>query len=41
VLVCLRIAARYVELEKRFERFRSKQEASIDKLISKLSDGAE
>ncbi|MDD3618483.1 MAG: cell division protein ZapA [Desulfobulbaceae bacterium] len=41
VLVCLRIAARYVELEKRFERFRSKQEASIDKLISKFSDGAE
>jgi hypothetical protein len=41
VLVCLRIAARYVELEKRFEQFRAKQDASIDKLISKFSTGAE
>lgn len=36
VLVCLRIAARYVQLEKRFARFRAQQGASIDKLISKF-----
>ena len=41
VLVCLRIAARYVQLEKRFEQFRAKQDASIGKLISKFSSGAE
>lgn len=37
VLVCLRIAARFVQLEKEFEQFRSQQDKSIDNLISKVS----
>lgn len=37
VLVCLRIASRFVKLDKEFELFRSKQDASIDKLINKVS----
>lgn len=41
VLVCLRLAGRYVQLEKRFEHFRAQQGASIDKLISKFSSGGE
>ena len=41
VLVCLKIAARYVLLEKEFEVFRARQDASIDKLINKVSSGME
>lgn len=37
LLSCLKIAARYVQLEKEFKAFREKQDASIDKLISKVS----
>ena len=37
VLVCLRIAAKFVKLDKEFAQFRSKQDESIDKLISKVS----
>ena len=39
VLGCLRIAARLVQLEKEFDAFRNKQDASIDKLINKVSSG--
>ena len=39
VLGCLKMAARYVELEKEYNRFRNKQDESIDKLISKVSSG--
>ena len=39
VLCCLKIAARYVQLEKEFKTFRSRQGASIDKLIDKVSSG--
>lgn len=39
VLCCLKIAARYVELEKEYNRFRNRQDESIDKLISKVSSG--
>ena len=41
VLVCLKIAARYVQLEKEYEQFRAQQGESIDKLISKVSSGME
>lgn len=37
VLVCLRIAARFVQLEKEFDQFRSRQDKSIDNLINKVS----
>jgi len=39
VLSCLKIAARYIQLEKEFDRFRNRQDESIDKLISKVSSG--
>jgi cell division protein ZapA len=39
VLCCLKIAARYVQLEKEHNRFRDRQDESIDKLISKVSSG--
>jgi len=41
VLCCLKIAARYIQLEKEFSAFRSHQDASIDKLINKVSSGME
>ena len=41
VLGCLRIAARYVELEKEYKEFRRKQDVSIDKLIDKVSSEIE
>jgi cell division protein ZapA len=37
VLCCLKIAARYVDLESEYNRFRHRQDESIDKLISKVS----
>lgn len=37
VLVCLRIAARFVQLEKEFKAFRNRQDKSIDSLINKVS----
>jgi cell division protein ZapA len=37
VLGALRVAGRYVELEKEFSRFRSQQESSIDKLIDRVA----
>jgi cell division protein ZapA len=39
VLCCLKIAARYVELETEYNRFRNRQDESIDKLINKVSSG--
>jgi len=39
VLGCLRLAARYVNLDKEFKTFRASQEQSIDKLINKVSSG--
>lgn len=41
VLGCLRLAARYVNLNKEFSRFRTSQEQSIDKLINKVTSGME
>lgn len=41
VLVCLKIAARYVQLDREYEQFRARQGESIDKLISKVSSGME
>ena len=41
VLGCLKIAARFVQLEKEFSTFRTRQDASIDKLINKVSSGIE
>ncbi len=41
VLGCLRLAARYVNLNKEFSTFRTSQEQSIDKLINKVSSGME
>jgi len=41
VLGCLRLAARYVNLDKEFSTFRTSQEKSIDKLINKVSSGME
>ena len=37
VLGCLKIAAKYVQLEKEFDRFRNSHDESIDKLIDKVS----
>ena len=37
VLVCLRIAAKLVKLEKEYDQFKSKQDESIDKLINRVS----
>lgn len=39
VLGCLRIAAKYVELNKEFEGFRKEQGQSIVELIEKMSAG--
>lgn len=39
VLGCLRMAGRYVQLNGEFERFREKQDRSIDDLINKVSSG--
>jgi len=39
VLCCLKIAARHVALEKEYNRFRNRQDESIDKLITKVSSG--
>ncbi len=39
VLGCLRIAAKYIELEKDFKNFQKEQDVSIDKLIAKVSSG--
>ena len=41
VLICLKIAARYVHLNREYEQFRTRQGESIDKLISKVSSGME
>jgi len=41
VLVCLRIAARFVQLEKEFVQFRNRQDKSIDNLINKVSSSIE
>ncbi len=41
VLGCLRLAARYVNLDKEFNAFRTDQEQSVDKMINKLSSGIE
>ena len=41
VLECLRLAARYVNLDKEFSTFRTSQEQSIDRLINKVSSGME
>lgn len=37
VLGCLKIAAKYVQLSRDFETFRTRQDKSIDKLIDKVS----
>ena len=39
VLGCLRLAARYVQLNKEFEAFRKSQGRSIDELIDKVASG--
>ena len=39
VLGCLKIAARFVQLEKEFSSFQTRQGESIDKLINKVSSG--
>ncbi|MDW7773383.1 MAG: cell division protein ZapA [Desulfobulbaceae bacterium] len=39
VLCCLKIADRYVRLDKEYNRFRNRQDESIDKLINKVSSG--
>lgn len=41
VLGCLKIAARFVQLEKEFNTFQARQDKSIDKLINKVSSGIE
>ena len=41
VLGCLKIAARFVQLEKEFKTFQALQDKSIDKLINKVSSGIE
>ena len=41
VLGCLRIAARYIELDKEYKKFRRNQGVSIDKLIDKVAAGIE
>jgi len=38
VLGCLRIAARYVRMNREFEAYRRRQGKSIDELIGKMSD---
>ncbi len=37
VLGCLRIAAKYIELEKEFKKFRQEQDVTVDKLIAKVT----
>lgn len=37
VLVCLKIAARYVQLEQEYEQYRARQGDSIDRLINRFS----
>ncbi len=37
VLGCLKIAARYVQLEKEYDSFRTRQDRSIDRLIDRVS----
>jgi len=37
VFGCLKIAARFIQLEKEFSTFRTNQDTSIDKLIDKVS----
>lgn len=41
VLGCLRMAAKYIELEKEFAEFRKEQGLAIDKLIAKVSTEVE
>ena len=41
VLGCLRLAARYVNLERDSKSFREGQKQTIDKLIDKISSGME
>ena len=41
VLGCLRLAARYVNLNKELSSFRADQELAIDKLINKVTSGME
>lgn len=41
VLGCLRLAARYVNLNKELNTFRTDQELAIDKLINKVTSGME
>lgn len=41
VLGCLKIAARFIQLEKEFGTFQANQDASIDKLIDKVSSSIE
>ncbi len=41
VLGCLKIAAKYVQLENEYDRFRNKQDESIDKLIDRVSSSME
>lgn len=41
ILACLRLAARFVELEKTHNGFRVKQERTLEKLIRKLSAAIE
>jgi cell division protein ZapA len=41
VLVCMKIAARYVQLEREYEQYRARQGDSIDKLISRFSSDVE
>lgn len=41
VLGCLKIAARFVQLEKEFNTFQARQDKSIDKLINKVASGIE
>jgi hypothetical protein len=41
VLGCLKIAARYVQLTREYEDYRTRQDRSIDKLIHKVSAGME
>jgi cell division protein ZapA len=41
VLGCLRLAARYVNLDKEFSAFRTDQEQFVDKILNKLSSGIE
>jgi len=38
VLGCLRIAARYVRLNREYEEYRNRQDRSIDHLIDRMAD---